>query len=155
MRLLLQRVSEAKVTIDGDVTGRIGQGIVALVGLGAGDSESLFRPAAEKIVNLRIFPDDEGKMNRSLAEIGGGILAVSQFTLYADARKGRRPSYITAMPPDQARGMFDLFLDVLRDIHQGPVETGRFGAMMDVQLVNDGPVTIWLDSSEMPWGGSN
>ncbi len=152
MRLLLQRVSEARVTVDGEVIGRIGRGIVVLVGLGAGDTEALFRPAAEKLVNLRIFSDDEEKMNRSIADIGGGILAVSQFTLYADARKGRRPSYVSAMPPDQARGMFDLFLDVLREVYDGKVETGRFGAMMDVQLVNDGPVTIWLDSDEMSWG---
>lgn len=151
MRLLLQRVSSASVTVDGEVTGSIGPGILALVGLGHGDSEELFPPALEKITNLRIFPDEEGKMNRSLLDIGGGLLLVSQFTLYADCRKGRRPSYTDAMPPAEAEALFGKFFEFCRDRHVAPVANGRFGAMMQVSLVNEGPVTIWIDSAAMNW----
>jgi D-tyrosyl-tRNA(Tyr) deacylase len=151
MRLLLQRVTKASVTVDGKVVGEIDGGILALVGLGQGDSEALFDGAIEKMINLRIFRDENGVMNRSLLDAGGGILAVSQFTLYADARKGRRPSYTDAMPPAEAEALFAKFVDRLREKFTGTVATGVFGAMMDVALVNDGPVTIWLDSAEMNW----
>ena len=153
MRLLLQRVSQARVRIDGAVVGEIGTGLLVLVGIGQGDTPALFGPAIEKVANLRIFPDADGNMNRSCVDVGGGILAVSQFTLYADARKGRRPSYIDAMPPAEARELFGAFVARLRsDYSAGPVATGVFGATMQVELVNDGPVTIWLDSADMPWG---
>jgi D-tyrosyl-tRNA(Tyr) deacylase len=152
MRFLVQRAARASVTIDGVVTGKIGRGLVLLVGLGAGDNEALFAPAIDKLLNLRIFNDDEGKMNRSLLDVGGGLLVISQFTLYADARKGRRPSYIDAMPPAQADLLFAKFVAALRGTFTGPVEEGRFGAHMEVDLVNEGPVTIWLDSAEMGWG---
>lgn len=153
MRLLIQRVSRATVRVDGSVVGEIGPGLLVLVGLGRGDTEALFPPAIEKLANLRIFPDAEGNMSRSVLETGGGILAVSQFTLYADSRKGRRPSYIDAMPPAEARDLFGAFVARLRtDYTAGPVATGIFGAMMQVELINDGPVTIWLDSADMPWG---
>lgn len=152
MRFLIQRASRAHVLIDGAVTGSIDAGLVVLVGLGAGDDERLFAPATEKLLNLRIFNDDEGKMNRSLLDVGGALLVISQFTLYADARKGRRPSYTDAMPPAEAEALFDKFLHHLRKASACRVETGRFAAHMQVDLVNDGPVTIWLDSREMNWG---
>ncbi len=152
MRLLLQRVSRARVTVDGEMTGEIRQGLLVLVGLGAADSAALFPAATEKMLNLRIFADDEGKMNRSVRDIGGGVLLVSQFTLYADARKGRRPSYIHAMAPAEAEPLFSAFREhVSRVYAEGVVAGGRFGAMMDVELVNAGPVTIWLDSAELGW----
>jgi len=152
MRLLIQRVSQASVTVDDAVTGSISHGLLVFVGLGHGDGPQLFPAAADKLANLRIFNDDEGRMNRSLEDVGGALLLVSQFTLYADARKGRRPSYTDAMPPAGAEGTFAAFLDFLRQRHPGRVETGRFGAHMRVEILNDGPVTIWLDSREMGWG---
>jgi D-tyrosyl-tRNA(Tyr) deacylase len=152
LRLLLQRVTRARVVVDDRVTGDIGKGLLVLVGLGQGDTEALFAPALEKIVNLRIFNDDEGKMNRSLVDVAGGLLIVSQFTLYADARKGRRPSYTAAMPPAEAAVSFEKFFAFARDNFQGGVAGGEFGAHMAVELINDGPVTIWLDSAEMNWG---
>lgn len=152
MRLLIQRASRASVTIEGQLTGEIGQGLVVFVGLGEEDTDTLFEPALEKISNLRIFPDDEGKMNLSVLDIGGGLLVISQFTLYADCRKGRRPSYIHAMPPPVAEKTFNDFYTYIQGTFPGPVAGGQFGAMMDVELVNAGPVTIWLDSSEMNWG---
>ena len=145
MRVVLQRVSRARVSIDGRITGEIGAGYVLLAGFGAADSEDTLRWMAGKIVSLRLFADDEGKMNRDLAEIGGGILVVSQFTLYGDARKGRRPSFIDAAPPELAIPLYDRFVELLRAVAPGPVETGEFGAMMDVELVNDGPVTLILE----------
>lgn len=158
MRVLIQRVKQASVTVDGEIVGRIGpaaagasdasSGLLLFVGIGLGDTEALIEPMAQKIVHLRIFADEAGKMNRSLLEIGGEVLAVSQFTLYADCRKGRRPSFVGAAEPEQGRFLFDRFVESLRASGLR-VETGRFGAMMDVQLVNDGPVTIWLDSSEL------
>lgn len=152
MRVLLQRSGPARVDIDGRTAGSIERGLVVLVGMGAGDSEKMLRPAAEKIVNLRIFGDDAGNMNRSLLDVGGGLLVVSQFTLYADAKKGRRPSFIGSLPPAEARDLYEKFLSVLREVHPGgAVASGEFGAMMQVHLVNDGPVTIWLDSAEMNW----
>lgn len=155
MRILIQRVSEARVTVGGEVVGEIAVrdgrsgpvGLALLVGVGGEDTEAVLEPMARKVVNLRIFPDENGKMNRSLLDAGGEILAVSQFTLYADCRKGRRPSFLGAAPPELGERLFNGFVDVLR-AHGPRVATGRFGAMMDVALVNHGPVTIWLDSEQ-------
>jgi D-aminoacyl-tRNA deacylase len=145
VRVVLQRVSRARVTIAGRVAGEIGAGYVLLAGFAATDDDETLRWMAGKVVSLRLFADDEGKMNRDLAEIGGGILVVSQFTLYGDARKGRRPSFIDAAPPEHAIPLYDRFVQLLRAVAPGPVETGEFGAMMDVELVNDGPVTLLLE----------
>lgn len=147
MRAVLQRVSRAKVTVDGETTGEIGTGLLILLGVGKDDVESDASYLVEKIINLRIFDNDEGKMNRSLIDIGGELLVVSQFTLYADTRKGRRPSYIGAADPDEANRLYEFFVQEFRK-YITKVETGRFQAMMDVELVNDGPVTIILDSSQ-------
>ncbi|MEO5814777.1 MAG: D-aminoacyl-tRNA deacylase [Gemmatimonadaceae bacterium] len=144
MRLLLQRVSRAEVRVGERVTGRIARGYVLLVGFTHEDKEQQLVWMAEKVVGLRLFADAEEKMNLSLAEVGGGLLVVSQFTLYGDAAKGRRPSFIGAARPDVAIPLYERFLELLRD-HGIPVETGEFGAMMDVELVNDGPVTLWLE----------
>ncbi len=144
MRVLLQRVTEASVSIDGEVVGAIGQGFVALVGVGHGDGEEQARWLANKVAGLRVFEDAEGKFNLSLADVGGSVLVVSQFTLYADARKGRRPSFVDAAPPEIAQPLVDRFAEYLRS--EGvPVEEGVFGAMMLVEIHNDGPVTIWLE----------
>jgi len=151
MRLLLQRVKHASVTVDGETVGEIGQGLLVFVGLAEEDSEALFEPALKKMVTLRIFQDEEGKMNRSLEDIGGGLLMVSQFTLYADARKGRRPSYRHAMAPEKSEPLFNQFVEHAAAHYPGKVASGQFAAMMDVKLLNDGPVTIWLDSQEMKW----
>ncbi len=148
MRALLQRVSRASVTVDGQVVGRIEQGLLVLVGIGQGDSEAQVRQMCEKIINLRIFEDDEGKMNRSLLDNSGAMLVVSQFTLYADTRKGRRPSFINAAHPSIAEQLVERFKNLLRT-YPLTVEGGVFGAHMAVELVNDGPVTIWLDSADM------
>jgi D-aminoacyl-tRNA deacylase len=144
MRTVLQRVSSASVTVAGEVVGSIGLGYVVLVGFTHGDGSAQVQWMADKIVGLRLFQDDEGKMNLDLAEVGGSILVVSQFTLYGNARKGRRPSFIDAAAPDEATALYEQFVDALRasGVH---VETGSFGAMMDVELVNDGPVTLILD----------
>lgn len=147
MRAVLQRVSRGKVTVDGETTGEIGTGLVVLLGVGAGDGEAEATYLVEKIVSLRIFGDEDGKMNRSLVDVGGGLLVVSQFTLYADARKGRRPSYIGAAEPETANRLYEFFVTEARKF-VGNVQTGRFQAMMDVELVNDGPVTIILESPE-------
>jgi D-tyrosyl-tRNA(Tyr) deacylase len=153
MRLLVQRVSRAQVTVEGAVVGRIDHGLLVLGGLAPGDHEGMFPPALDKLLNLRIFPDDAGAMNRSVTEVGGGVLAVSQFTLYADARKGRRPSFIGAMPPVEAAALWERFMVALAATHRaGPVAGGVFGAHMNVELVNDGPVTLMLDSAELNWG---
>ena len=146
MRAVLQRVSRAKVTVDGEITGEIGRGILVLLGVGSGDSEAEVQYLVEKTVNLRIFSDEEGKMNLSVQDVGGGLLVVSQFTLYGDTRKGRRPSYIYAAAPDEANRLYEVFVAEARK-HLNQVETGRFQAMMDVELVNDGPVTIILDTA--------
>jgi D-tyrosyl-tRNA(Tyr) deacylase len=142
---VLQRVSSGSVSIDGEVAGEIGKGLVLLVGFTPRDSESTLRWMAEKIVGLRVFNDKAGKMNLSLDEVGGSLLVVSQFTLYGDTRKGRRPSFVHAAGPDLAIPLYDAFLDILGDLVPGRVECGRFGAMMDVALVNDGPVTLVLE----------
>lgn len=144
MRVVLQRVSRARVTVDGRVTGEIGRGLLLLVGFTDGDTDEALAWMAEKVVGLRIFPDDEGKMNRSVEDIDGGLLVVSQFTLYGDARKGRRPSFVDAARPEVAIPLYERFLSILRATGR-PVRTGEFGAMMDVELVNDGPVTLVLE----------
>jgi D-tyrosyl-tRNA(Tyr) deacylase len=146
MRVVLQRVSRAEVRVGGRVTGAIAAGYVVLVGFAPTDTDETLAWMAEKIVGLRLFADDDGKMNRSLAEIGGGLLVVSQFTLYGDARKGRRPSFTDAAPPELAVPLYERFVALLRERAGGlPVATGEFGAMMEVELVNDGPVTLQLE----------
>ncbi|HYW14458.1 MAG TPA: D-aminoacyl-tRNA deacylase [Longimicrobium sp.] len=144
MRVVLQRVSRAKVTVDGRVTGQIGRGLLLLAGFTDGDTDDALAWMADRIVGLRIFPDDDGKMNRSVDDVGGALLVVSQFTLYGDTRKGRRPSFIEAARPEVAIPLYERFLQMLRDTGR-PVQTGEFGAMMDVELVNDGPVTLILE----------
>ena len=144
MRVLLQRVREASVTVDGRVVGAVGHGFCLLVGFTHGDTDREVAWMADKVATLRVFEDDQGKMNRALGEVGGGVLVVSQFTLYADAAQGRRPSFVAAARPEAARGCCDRFVAALAE--RGlPVATGEFGAMMQVALVNDGPVTIWLE----------
>jgi len=154
VRSLLQRVHHARVTSEGRLLGEIGGGLLVLVSVGREDTPALFPKMADKIVNLRVFEDDQGKMNRSVQEVGGGLLLVSQFTLHADCRRGRRPSFINAAPPEEARRLFDTFVDTVRAHFSGPVATGEFGAMMDIELVNSGPVTIWLDSADLIAEGS-
>ncbi len=144
MRVVVQRVSRASVTIDGEVTGSIGRGLLLLAALKGDESEQDLAWMVNRCVGLRIFQDDQGKMNRSLDEVEGGILAISQFTLYGDCRKGRRPSFIGAGDPGVCEKLFDRFLALLRQAGV-PVATGRFGAMMQVELVNDGPVTLIID----------
>jgi D-aminoacyl-tRNA deacylase len=146
MRAVVQRVSRAEVRVSGEVVGRIGPGMLVLLGAGRADGPTQVEQLVEKVVNLRIFEDDAGKMNRSLLEVGGGLLAVSQFTLYGDARKGRRPSFVDALEPAAAEVLYLSFVERARAAGVTPVATGRFGAMMQVELVNDGPVTILLDS---------
>jgi D-tyrosyl-tRNA(Tyr) deacylase len=148
MRALLQRVSHASVTIDGKVVGQIGQGLLVLLGVGQGDSEVQVKALADKIVYLRIFGDDEGRMNRSLLDIGGEVLVVSQFTLYADARRGRRPSFTDAAPPVVAETLFEHFKEALAS-YGLTVASGIFGASMTIEIRNEGPVTIWLDSEQI------
>ena len=144
MRVLLQRVSRAEVRVGGAVIGQIGRGCCLFVGYTATDTEAKNRWMAEKVTGLRLFTDAEGKMNLGLEEVQGALLVVSQFTLYGDAAKGRRPSFIDAAPPEQARALYLQFIDLLRA--QGiDVATGKFGADMAVELVNDGPVTLWLE----------
>lgn len=148
MRVLLQRVKRASVTVDGEIVGAIGHGFVALVGVGHGDGEDQAQWLAKKIAGLRVFEDDEGKFNLSIKDVGGSLLVVSQFTLYADARKGRRPSFVDAAPPEVAEPLVERFAEMLRG--EGlEVETGVFGAMMLVEIHNDGPVTIILDTDRL------
>lgn len=145
MKVVLQRSKSAQVTVDGDVTGRIEHGFVLLVGVTHEDTEQDARYLADKIAGLRVFEDDQGKMNLSILETGGQVLSVSQFTLYGDSRKGKRPNFMAAARPEQAEPLYERFNALLRE--QGlRVETGRFGAMMDVSLMNDGPVTLILES---------
>ena len=148
MRALLQRVSRASVTVEGQIVGHIGQGLLVLLGVGQGDSEAQVKNLADKIVYLRIFGDEAGKMNRSLLDIGGEVLVVSQFTLYADTRRGRRPSFIEAAPPALAEPLVERFKDAIA-AYGLTVAGGIFGAYMEVELLNSGPVTIWLDSEEL------
>ena len=144
MRAVVQRVSEASVSVDGEVVGSIGRGVVVLIGVTQGDGEAEARFLAGKVANLRIFADDEGKFNRSALDVNGEALVVSQFTLYGDARKGRRPSFVHAAPPETAEPLIERFVSFLKEdgLH---VETGVFGAMMMVKIHNDGPVTIILE----------
>ncbi|MDY0385007.1 MAG: D-aminoacyl-tRNA deacylase [Geobacter sp.] len=144
MKAVIQRVSSASVTVDGAVVGQIGQGIMVLLGVEKGDSEAAADWLAEKIVGLRIFEDDDGKMNRSLIDIGGALLAVSQFTLAGTCDKGRRPSFDSAAPAEEGKRLYDFFVNALRR-QQVPVQTGIFQADMQVALVNDGPVTFILE----------
>ena len=145
MRAVIQRVSGASVTVDGRVVGRIGPGLMVLAGFAPGDDGAVVRWMCEKIARLRIFEDEAGKMNRSVDDIGGGILLVPQFTLYGDASKGNRPSFTGAAPPDRAEALYEETIRTLREIVGVPVEAGIFGAAMQVELVNDGPVTILLE----------
>ena len=147
MRCVVQRVTEASVAVDGEVIGRCARGFMVLIGVHADDTERDLRYMAEKVPKLRVFEDDAGKMNLSLKDVGGGMLAISQFTLYGDARGGNRPSFIAAARPEKANPMYEQLVEAWRaqGIH---VETGRFGADMKVSLVNDGPVTILMDSSK-------
>lgn len=145
MRAVVQRVKEASVTVDGAVVGAVGDGLVVLLGVGIGDTEGDADYLAEKVVNLRIFADEAGQMNRSVRDTGGSVMVVSQFTLYGDARRGRRPGYSAAAPPDEASRLYEYFAARVRAA--GPsVATGVFRATMDVHLVNHGPVTLLLDS---------
>jgi D-tyrosyl-tRNA(Tyr) deacylase len=147
MRAVVQRVSRARVTVEGGVTGEIGAGLLILLGIGRNDTSAVAVSMAEKIAHLRIFEDDEGKMNRSLLDVKGSALVVSQFTLYGDARGQRRPSFIAAAPPDQAKKLYEEFSEALRMLGVS-VATGVFQAMMSVESVNEGPVTILLDSDK-------
>ncbi|HEX2190935.1 MAG TPA: D-aminoacyl-tRNA deacylase [Longimicrobiaceae bacterium] len=144
MRVVLQRVSRARVTVGGRVTGEVGRGLLLLAGFTAGDGEETLRWMADKVLGLRVFADAEGKMNLSVEEAGGSLLVVSQFTLYGDARKGRRPSFVDAAAPAVAVPLYERWVEMLRATGR-TVETGEFGAMMEVELVNDGPVTLLLE----------
>jgi D-tyrosyl-tRNA(Tyr) deacylase len=145
MRAVIQRVSRARVLIDDEVAGEIGRGLLVLLGVARDDTDDEARWLAEKLIGVRVFEDAAGKMNLGLADIGGAMLIVSQFTLYGDCRKGRRPSFIDAAPPEIAVPLYEAFIHAVK-AHGIPTATGRFGAMMDVELVNDGPVTLILDS---------
>lgn len=147
MRALLQRVSRAEVRVDGESVGEIGRGLVVLVGVGPDDDAAAADALAQQVAELRIFADDAGRTNLSLLDVGGGALVVSQFTLFADTRRGRRPGFTGAAPPDQAQRLYERFAGSLAGLGV-PVATGRFGASMAVELVNDGPFTIWLDTAE-------
>jgi D-tyrosyl-tRNA(Tyr) deacylase len=147
MRALLQRASRAEVRVGDEVVGRIGPGLVVLLGVGPADDEATADALARQVAELRIFRDDEGRTNRSLLDVAGAALVVSQFTLFADTRRGRRPGFTGAAPPDQAERLYLRFAKALRGLGI-EVATGRFGAEMAVELVNDGPFTIWLDTAE-------
>jgi len=147
MRAVIQRVSQARVEVESQTVGQIGPGLLVLLGVGRGDTLEDAVYLAHKIAALRVFADEEGKMNRALAEVGGEVLVVSQFTLYGDTRKGNRPSFVGAAPPDEGKRLYERFCNLLagQGLH---VETGVFQAHMEVHLTNDGPVTLWLDSSQ-------
>ncbi len=145
MKAVIQRVSSASVDVEGERIGEIGRGLMVLLGAGEGDTRKDLDYVLEKTINLRIFPDEDGKMNLSLLDIKGELLVVSQFTLYGDTRKGRRPSFVKAMHPDQAKALYEEFIQKAR-AREIRVQTGKFGAMMDVELVNEGPVTLLVDS---------
>jgi len=148
VRAVVQRVAEASVRVAGEVVGSIGPGLVVLLGVAAGDADTDADYLADKVLNLRVFPDEAGQMNRSVLDVSGGLLVVSQFTLLGDTRRGRRPSYIEAAPPEEADRLYQHFVSRLRPSGL-PVATGVFRAMMDVALVNQGPVTILLDSRKL------
>jgi D-tyrosyl-tRNA(Tyr) deacylase len=146
MRAVLQRVRRGRLAVSERTVAEIGPGMVILLGIGPGDGEAQARVLAEKIANLRIFEDEQGKINRSVLDTGGGAIVVSQFTLFADIRKGRRPSFTDAAPPELARSLVERFAQLLAGLGV-PTQTGEFGAHMQVELFNDGPVTIWLDTA--------
>jgi D-aminoacyl-tRNA deacylase len=148
MRAVVQRVSRAQVSVNGEIVGKIGKGLLILLGVGQGDSETDADYLVEKIVNLRVFADDSGKMNLSLIDCKGELLVVSQFTLFGDCKRGRRPSYSDAAPPDKAEKLYSYFVSKTRETGI-ETQTGIFQAMMDVELVNDGPVTLLLDSQKL------
>lgn len=147
MRFLIQRVNHARVTVEGETVGSIGKGLLVFLGAGDGDTEDLAERYAEKIRKLRIFEDENGKTNLALADVGGELLVVSQFTLYADCSKGNRPNFLAAAAPDRAEALYQYFVECCRK-KIGKVETGSFGAEMKVELENDGPFTVFLDSAE-------
>lgn len=149
MRALLQRVTHAEVAVDNEYTGRIDGGFLILLGVGQNDTEEQAKMLAAKIAGLRVFTDENDKMNLSLLDVNGGALVVSQFTLYADCRHGRRPNFIPAAPPQLAEELYERFCELLREQGVSRVERGVFGAKMEVTLCNDGPVTIWLDTEEL------
>jgi D-tyrosyl-tRNA(Tyr) deacylase len=146
MRAVIQRVRSARVVVGDEVVGAVGPGLLVLLGVAPADTAAEVQWLADKVVGLRIFADDEGKMNRSVADVGGGVLVVSQFTLYGDCRKGRRPSFVGAAPPEIAEPLYEAFLNAVLALGV-PTAAGRFGAMMQVELVNDGPVTLILDTA--------
>jgi len=148
LRAVIQRVTESSCTVDDAVTGRIGLGLMALIGVEQDDGEDDARLLADKVAGLRIFNDDDGKFNRSVEDVGGAILAVSQFTLLGDCRKGRRPSFTNAAPPDRANALYERVIALWRE-RGVPVETGRFQAHMKIHLINDGPVTMLIDSKKV------
>lgn len=148
MRAILQRVTKASVDVDGETIGKIGDGLLIFLGVGKGDTDEDMRYIADKTLNLRIFCDEDEKMNRSVRDIGGNLLIVSQFTLYGDCRKGRRPGFDSAMPPAAAKEMYEKFIEYMKSSGLF-VQTGEFGADMKVSLLNDGPVTMSLDSSKL------
>jgi D-tyrosyl-tRNA(Tyr) deacylase len=147
MRAVVQRVSRSQVTVNGEITGRIGLGLLVLLGVGRDDSEADAKYLAERVCGLRVFEDVQGKMNRSVQDVGGSVLAVSQFTLYGDVRRGKRPSFDAAAPPEKARQLYEFFVDHIRAAGLR-CATGRFQEMMKIELVNEGPVTILLDSAK-------
>ena len=147
MRALVQRVDHASVSVDGEVIGQIGEGLLALVGAGRSDTDADAATLARKVVGLRIFPDEDGRFNRSLIDVGGAMLVVSQFTLYADVRRGRRPSFTEAARPEQAEQLVDEFVEAVEALGV-EVETGRFGAMMEVDLRNNGPFTLMVETAD-------
>ena len=148
MRAVVTRVASASVSIDGEIVGKIGKGFLILLGVGPEDGEAQCRRLAEKALGLRVFSDEQGKMNLGLEQIGGEVLVVSQFTLYGNCRKGRRPSFVAAAPPELGNAMYERFLELCREMGFAP-QHGRFGADMQVESVNDGPVTLWLDTDEL------
>ncbi len=145
MVALVQRVKQASVTVQDETVGQIGAGLLVLLGVHERDTEAESRWLANKCARLRIFPDDDGRMDRSVMDVGGEVLVVPQFTLYGDATQGNRPSFTAAAPPDRAASLYDHFVDQVAATLGHPVPTGVFGAMMDVQLINDGPVTLWVE----------
>lgn len=145
MKIVVQRVKRASVTVDGAITGEINKGILLLVGIHQEDTQKIINWCCEKVSKLRIFEDEEGKMNLSVRDVNGGILVVSQFTLYGNTKKGTRPSFIEAAKPEIAEPLYNYMIEQLKSIHENSVETGEFGAMMDVELINDGPVTIIVE----------
>ena len=147
MRAVIQLVSEASVKVKNNITGKIGQGLVVLLGISQKDTEKDVAYLSDKVSNLRVFPDEQGLMNRSVQDVGGEVLVVSQFTLFGDCRKGRRPSYSRAAPPETAQRLYDLFIAEIKN-RELPVATGEFQAMMQVSLTNNGPVTLLIDSEK-------